>query len=99
MVKSKFFYRFPVLLLVFILSEQIAECFAIYAQENNAILAIADGVNWTYKARLVARCVVHDVLAYLNQQLFEKQRNTTKVFDNFMYVVPQDYICRIYSNE
>jgi hypothetical protein len=59
--------------------EPVADCFGICAQENNAILMIADGVNWGYKPRLAARCAVHGAMAYLNQQLFEKKLNTTKV--------------------
>ncbi len=62
-----------------IIGEPIADCFAICAQENNAILMIADGVNWGYKPRLAARSGVHGAMAYLNQQLFEKNINTTKV--------------------
>ncbi|CAF4206907.1 unnamed protein product [Rotaria sordida] len=58
--------------------EPIADCFAICAQENNAILSIADGVNWGYKARLAARCAIHGAMGCLNQQLFEKKLNTTK---------------------
>ncbi len=61
------------------LGEPVADCFAICAQENNSILMIADGVNWGYKARLAARCAVHGAMACLNQQLFEKKLNTTKV--------------------
>jgi hypothetical protein len=40
---------------------------------------IADGVNWGYKARLAARCAIHGAMACLNQQLFEKKLNSTKV--------------------
>ncbi|CAF3463624.1 unnamed protein product [Rotaria sp. Silwood1] len=58
--------------------EPIADCFAICAQENNAILSIADGVNWGYKPRLAARCAIHGAMACLNQQLFERKLNTTK---------------------
>ena len=43
---------------------------------------IADGVNWGYKARLAARSGVHAAMASLNQQLFEKKINTTKVSDH-----------------
>jgi len=61
------------------IGEPIADCFAVCAQENNAILMIADGVNWGYKARLAARCAIHGAMACLNQQLFEKKLNSTKV--------------------
>jgi hypothetical protein len=40
---------------------------------------IADGVNWGYKPRLAARSGVQAAMASLNQQLFEKKINTTKV--------------------
>ena len=54
--------------------EPIADCFGICAQENNAILMIADGVNWGYKARLAARCGVHgcDGLVLTNNYLKRK---------------------------
>ncbi|CAF0780981.1 unnamed protein product [Adineta steineri] len=58
--------------------EPVADCFGICAQENNAILMIADGVNWGYKARLAARCAIHGAMACLNQQLFEKKLTTTE---------------------
>ena len=43
---------------------------------------IADGVNWGYKPRLAARSAIHNAMAYLNQQLFEKKLNTTTVLNN-----------------
>ncbi|CAF1655447.1 unnamed protein product [Rotaria magnacalcarata] len=58
--------------------EPIADCFAVCAQENNAILSIADGVNWGYKPRLAARCAIHGAMSCLNEKLFEKKLNTTK---------------------
>lgn len=58
--------------------EPIADCFAICVQENNAILMIADGVNWGYKARLASRSAVHAAMNSLNKSLFEKKLNTTK---------------------
>ena len=61
------------------MGEPIADCFAICAQENNAILIIADGISWGYKPRLAARCAVHGAMASLHQQLWNKRINTTKV--------------------
>ncbi|CAF1052436.1 unnamed protein product [Adineta ricciae] len=58
--------------------EPIADCFGICAQKNNAIIMIADGVNWGYKARLAARCAIHGAMDCLNRQLFEKRLSTTK---------------------
>ncbi|UJR08694.1 hypothetical protein I4U23_012952 [Adineta vaga] len=58
--------------------EPIADCFGICAQENNAILMIADGVNWGYKARLAARCAIHGAMTCLNQDLFDKKLSTTR---------------------
>lgn len=36
----------------------IADVFGIIARENNAIMALADGVNWGEGARLAARCAI-----------------------------------------
>lgn len=71
------------------LGEPIADCFAICAQENNAILIIADGVNWGYKPRLAARSAVHGAMGCLNQQLFEKKLNTTRVLDYLIIIVKE----------
>lgn len=57
----------------------MADCFAICAHQNNAILMIADGVNWGYKARLAARCAIHAAMECLLHQLFEQKIKTTKV--------------------
>jgi hypothetical protein len=47
---------------------------------------IADGVNWGYKPRLAARCGVHGAMNYLNQHLFEKKINTTKVGYHLVHI-------------
>ena len=83
--KKLFFYLYE--LFVLIIGEPIADCFGICAQENNAILMIADGVNWGYKARLAARCAVHGAMVSLNQQLFEKKLTTTQVVSSSILIV------------
>ncbi|XP_066601508.1 PP2C-like domain-containing protein CG9801 [Prorops nasuta] len=50
--------------------EPIADCFAIVARPNSAILALADGVNWGVKARIAARSAIHGSMDYLNKALF-----------------------------
>ncbi|PSN36973.1 hypothetical protein C0J52_15454 [Blattella germanica] len=45
----------------------IADCFAIVARTNSAILALADGVNWGEKACVAARSAVHGCVDYLNK--------------------------------
>ena len=77
------------------LGEPIADCFGICAQENNAIIMIADGVNWGYKARLAARCAIHGAMDCLNQQLFEKRLSTTKVTRNSVRICGKRVFCFI----
>jgi hypothetical protein len=83
--KTKINFSIKIIYL-YLVGEPIADCFAICAQDNNAILMIADGVNWGYKPRLAARCAVHGAMAYLNQQLFDKKLNTTKVLNYFIFI-------------
>lgn len=52
--------------------EPIADTFAMVARKNNAILALADGVNWGPKACLAARCAIHGCVDYLNKALFRE---------------------------
>ncbi|XP_023711449.1 PP2C-like domain-containing protein CG9801 isoform X2 [Cryptotermes secundus] len=60
----------------------IADCFAIVARTNSAILALADGVNWGEKACIAARSAVHGCIDYLNKAVFTSGNiaNTTDVF-------------------
>jgi len=60
----------------------IADCFAIVARTNSAILALADGVNWGEKACIAARSAVHGCVDYLNKAVFTSGNiaNTTDVF-------------------
>jgi len=87
MVKIIILFIFLIKSFIFIIGEPIADCFAICAQENNAILMIADGVNWGYKARLAARCAIHGAMASLNKQLYEKKLNTTKVWRYLVVII------------
>lgn len=63
----------------------IADCFAIVARRDSAVLALADGVNWGQKACVAARSAVHGCVEYLNKAVFSdatpsKPTNTTEVF-------------------
>ncbi|XP_014278663.1 PP2C-like domain-containing protein CG9801 [Halyomorpha halys] len=49
--------------------EPIADCFALVARQNSAILCLADGVNWGHKASLAAKAAVHGCVDYLNQTI------------------------------
>lgn len=40
---------------------------------NNAVLMVADGVNWGEKSRLAARCALYGSMKYINTQIFEKR--------------------------
>ncbi|MFH4976326.1 hypothetical protein AB6A40_003035 [Gnathostoma spinigerum] len=55
----------------------IADVFGIVSRDNNAILALADGVNWGEGARLAARCAVRGAIDHLNQHLFDDRCITT----------------------
>ncbi|CAK5107278.1 unnamed protein product [Meloidogyne enterolobii] len=55
----------------------IADVFGIIARENNAILALADGVNWGEGARLAARCAIRGAIDHLNNAIERQQLNTT----------------------
>lgn len=48
----------------------LADAFAIVARSNNAVLALADGVNWGERAALAARSAIHGCIDYLNRALF-----------------------------
>ncbi|XP_034255002.1 PP2C-like domain-containing protein CG9801 [Thrips palmi] len=63
----------------------IADCFAVVARKDSAVLALADGVNWGQKACVAARSAVHGCVEYLNKAVFSnatpsKPTNTTEVF-------------------
>ncbi|XP_044018405.1 PP2C-like domain-containing protein CG9801 isoform X3 [Aphidius gifuensis] len=56
--------------------EPIADCFALVARPNAAVLVLADGVNWGAKACIAARSAVHGCMEYLNKALFSSQVNS-----------------------
>ncbi|GAB6022127.1 hypothetical protein CHUAL_006268 [Chamberlinius hualienensis] len=58
--------------------DPIADAFAICARLNNAILVLADGVNWGEKSCLAARCAVHGCVDYINRTAFSQPIRTTK---------------------
>lgn len=63
--------------------DPIADCFGICMRQNNAIIALADGVNWGEKACLAAQCAVHGCMEYLNNALFcggAKISDTSDIF-------------------
>ena len=47
----------------------MADSFALCARDNNAVLVVADGVNWGEKSRLASRCAVYGSMSYINNQL------------------------------
>jgi len=47
----------------------VADSFALCARDNNAVLIVADGVNWGEKSRLASRCAVYGCMSYINDQL------------------------------
>ena len=58
-----------------IIGEPVADVFGVLVRENNAILAIADGVNWGNKSRLAARCGVHAVMEHISKNIAQIQLN------------------------
>ncbi|XP_052829957.1 PP2C-like domain-containing protein CG9801 isoform X1 [Octopus bimaculoides] len=53
--------------------DPIADAFAICCRKNNAIMLIADGVNWGEKSRLAARCALYGSMEYINRKLFQEK--------------------------
>ncbi|KAI6172365.1 Protein phosphatase 2C (PP2C)-like domain-containing protein [Aphelenchoides besseyi] len=63
----------------------IADVFAVLARQNNAILALADGVNWGEGSRLAARCAIRGAVDHLNASISSgKLRTTTDVFHDLL---------------
>ncbi|CAD5212377.1 unnamed protein product [Bursaphelenchus okinawaensis] len=63
----------------------IADVFGVLARRNNAILALADGVNWGEGARLAARCAIRGAFDHLNQAIEDGTlRTTTDVFHSLL---------------
>jgi len=49
--------------------DPVADSFALCARDNNALLIVADGVNWGEKSRLASRCAVYGSMQFINHQL------------------------------
>lgn len=62
--------------------EPNADAFAVVARENNAFLAVADGVNWGEKPFMAARSAVKGCIEYLSDHLHEA--STTHEVAKFM---------------
>jgi len=60
-----------------LIGDPVADVFGIIARKNNAILALADGVNWGAKPKLAAMCAVYSTLQHLNE-------NITKLYSSHM---------------
>ena len=58
-----------------IVGEPVADVFGILVRENNAVLAVADGVNWGKKSRLAARCGVYAVMEHIGKNITAIQSN------------------------
>lgn len=54
----------------FVSGDPIADAFAVVARKNNAVLLIADGVNWGEKSKLAARCALYGCMTHIQTQLF-----------------------------
>ncbi|XP_074653533.1 PP2C-like domain-containing protein CG9801 isoform X2 [Tubulanus polymorphus] len=55
--------------------DPIADAFAISARMNNALLVIADGVNWGEKSKLAARCAVYGCMENMYKKLFRDNKS------------------------
>ncbi|CAJ0558011.1 unnamed protein product, partial [Mesorhabditis spiculigera] len=65
--------------------EPIADVWGLVARKNNAVMALADGVNWGEGARLAARCAVRGAIDYLNGHILDNGfRTTTEVFHELL---------------
>ena len=49
--------------------DPVADVFGIITRSNNAILALADGVNWGRKPKMAATCAVYAALEHLNNNI------------------------------
>lgn len=50
--------------------DPIADCYAYVARKNNALLIVADGVNWGDKSKIAARCAVGAAVDYIHESMF-----------------------------
>ncbi|ELT94487.1 hypothetical protein CAPTEDRAFT_128291, partial [Capitella teleta] len=68
--------------------DPIADSFAICARTNNALMIVADGVNWGEKSKMAARCAVYGCMHFMNQKLFHSTKpiKTTHVCLDNIYI-------------
>ena len=59
----------------YIVGDPIADVFAVVVRENNAILAVADGVSWGKKPRLSARCAVQSAVTTITENMCKLKSN------------------------
>lgn len=52
-----------------LVGDPVADVFGIITRKNNAILALADGVNWGSKPKMAAMCAVYSTLQHLNDNV------------------------------
>ena len=50
--------------------DPIADSFGVVGRKNNALMVVADGVNWGEKSKLAARCAVYGCVRFVNEKLF-----------------------------
>jgi len=50
--------------------DPIADSYAFIARKNNALMVIADGVNWGEKSKIASRSAVDAVVNYITQTVF-----------------------------
>ncbi|CAH1775444.1 unnamed protein product [Owenia fusiformis] len=55
--------------------DPIADAFGICARKNNALLVVADGVNWGEKSKMAARSAVYGCMKYMHEKVFCSGRN------------------------
>lgn len=65
----------------------IADCFALVARTNSAILTLADGVNWGEKACIAARSAVHGCVDYLNKAVFTSGNITNTTVSDIYFIL------------
>lgn len=68
------------------------QAFAIVTRPNNAILCLADGVNWGERAALAARSAVHGAMDYLNRALFTSVTNGRQLTTSVSHLTPGQHL-------
>ncbi|KZS03485.1 PP2C domain-containing protein [Daphnia magna] len=64
----------------------LADAFAIVTRSNNALMCLADGVNWGERAALAARSAIHGAMDYLNRALFPSTTNGRQLTTNDVFL-------------